>query len=194
MSIRYTKKSKLLDIGISVVAAVLSVSIMLYGVGHFGISEAWPELVLNIFYIACLVMMWMYIFNRLSTQHFNYWCTLCIGFTVLLRDVLFPPPLDGYTLHITCLTLSVLLLLMLTYFYARRKWKAYIKRDLWLLFIVDMAIAALYNYDIYLYPINEYTDYLLIEIWIRPTIIYGLVACFVKEEVKSKEEELRIDY
>ena len=44
-----------------------------------------------------------------------------------------------------------------------------------------MIIAALYNYDIYLQPINEYTDYPLTEIWIRPTITYGLVACFVTE-------------
>lgn len=42
-------------------------------------------------------------------------------------------------------------------------------------------VAALYNYDIYLEPHNEYTNYLLTEIWIRPTITYGLVACFVTE-------------
>ena len=29
---------------------------MLYGVWHFGIRQTWPELVLNVFYIACLVM------------------------------------------------------------------------------------------------------------------------------------------
>ena len=34
---------------------------------------------------------------------------------------------------------------------------------------------------LYLEPINEYTEYLLVEIWIRPTITYGLVACFVTE-------------
>ena len=30
------------------------------GVIRFGLGEAWPELVLNLFYIACLVMMAMY--------------------------------------------------------------------------------------------------------------------------------------
>lgn len=35
--------------------------------------------------------------------------------------------------------------------------------------------------DIYIEPANEYTPYLLTEIWIRPTITYGLVACFVSE-------------
>ena len=44
-----------------------------------------------------------------------------------------------------------------------------------------MLIAALYNYDIYIEPYNEYTNYMLTEIWIRPTITYGLVACFVTE-------------
>ena len=34
---------------------------------------------------------------------------------------------------------------------------------------------------IYFTPVDEYTDYLLTEIWIRPTITYGLVACFVSE-------------
>jgi hypothetical protein len=47
-----------------------------------------------------------------------------------------------------------------------------------------MLIAALYNYDIYLEPFTEYTNYMLTEIWIRPTITYGLVACFVTEAKK----------
>ena len=50
-----------------------------------------------------------------------------------------------------------------------------------------MLIAALYNYDIYIEPINEYTNYLLTEIWIRPTITYGLVACFVTEAGKGSK-------
>jgi hypothetical protein len=75
----------------------------------------------------------------------------------------------------------VLLIILLTYFYARKDWKTYSKRNLWLIFIVDMLIAVLYNVDILLEPSDEYTVYLLTEIWIRPTITYGLVACFVKE-------------
>ena len=51
-----------------------------------------------------------------------------------------------------------------------------------MIFVIDMVIALLYHYDIYyLEPIDEYTDYLLTEIWIRPTITYGLVACFISE-------------
>ena len=185
METKFRKKAKVFDIGITAIAAVLSVGVMLYGVFYFGLEEAWPELVLNMFYMACLVMMWMYFFNRLKSQQFNYWCTLCLGMTILLRDILFPPPLAFYSLHLACLSLSVLLLLMLTFFYARKNWKSYTKGNLWMIFIVDMAIAALYNYDIYLEPIDEYTDYMLTEIWIRPTITYGLVACFVTE---TKEE------
>ena len=83
-----------------------------------------------------------------------------------------------------------MLLLMLTYFYARKQWKTYTRRDLWMIFLVDVVIAALYNYDIYIEPAEAYTDYLLIEIWIRPTITYGLVACFVTEV----EEESLTDH
>ena len=189
MKTRFKKKSQVFDIAITAVAAIVSVGIMLYGVSHFGLKEAWPELVLNVFYIACLVMMWMYFFDKLDTQRFNYWCSVCLGATVLLRDILFPPPLANYPLHLACLSLSVLLLLMLTFFYARKEWKSYSKRNLWMIFIVDTVIAALYNYVIYLEPINEYTDYLLVEIWIRPTITYGLVACFIsatKETAAAK--------
>ncbi|MBR1541174.1 MAG: hypothetical protein IJ628_01030 [Bacteroidaceae bacterium] len=186
METRYKKKAKVLDVVITAVAGMLSVGIMLYGVSHFGLVEAWPELVLNVFYIACLVMMWLYFFNQLDTQRFNYWCSVCVGVTVLLRDILFPPPLASYPLHLVCLTLSVLLLLMLTFFYARKKWKSYSKRNLWMICVIDMVIAALYNYVIYLNPVNEYTDYLLTEIWIRPTITYGLVACFVSETEENK--------
>jgi len=66
-------------------------------------------------------------------------------------------------------------------FYARKDWKHYTKSNLWTIFIVDVLIAALYNLDILLEPTDEYTNYLLIEIWIRPTITYGLVVSFVYE-------------
>ena len=177
----FKKNAKIFDIGITAVAAIVSVGVMLYAIGHFGMQEAWPELVLNLFYIACLLMIGMYFFNRLDTHHFNYWCSISVGMTVLLRDILFPPPLSCHPLHFVCLTLSVLLLCMLTFFYARKNWQSYTKRNLWVICVIDMVIAALYNYDIYITPINEYTDYLLTEIWIRPTITYALVACFVTE-------------
>ena len=182
METRFKKKSQIFDVGITAVGAVLSVGTMLYGVSQFGLGEAWPELVLNLFYIACLVMMGMYFFKRLDSQRFNYWSSVCAGVTVLLRDILFPPPLGSYPIHLVCLTLSVTLLILFTFFYARKDWKHYTKRNLWLLFIIDMVIAGLYNYVIYRNPINEYTNYLLTEIWIRPTLIYGLVACFVSEK------------
>ena len=125
----------------------------------------------------------MYFFNsrRITTQQFNYWCSISVGITVLLRDILFAPPLVYYSLRLTCLSLSVLLLCTLTYFYARKNWKRYTKRNLWAICIIDIVIAVLYNIDIYLEPFSEYTNYMLTEIWIRPTITYGLVACFVTE-------------
>ena len=182
MEVRFKKKSEIFDVLISAIAAVLSIGVMLYAVGHFGLRQSWPELVLNVFYVACVVMMWMYFFNyRITTRQFNYWCTLNVGITVLLRDILFPPPLVNYAFHLSCLTLSVTLLLMLTFFYARKEWKTYSKANLWMIFIVDVLIAILYNIDIYLEPFDEYSNYMMVEIWIRPTITYGLVACYVKE-------------
>ena len=183
MKTRFKKNAKIFDIVITSVAAVLSVGTMLYGVFHYGLSNTWAELILNMFYIACLVMIGMYFFNsrRITTQQFNYWCSISVGITVLLRDILFAPPLAYYSIHLACLTLSVLLLCTLTFFYARKNWKSYTKRNLWLICIIDMLIAALYNLDIYLEPADEYTNYMLTEIWIRPTITYGLVACFVTE-------------
>ena len=181
MSIRFKNKSDVFNIVVTVLAAALSVGIMLYGVWHFGLESAWPELVLNLFYIACIVMMWMFFFNRLEPKQFNYWCSVCVGITVLLRDILFAPHPAYYPIHLACLVLSVALLLLLTYFYARKDWKYYTKGNLWLIFIVDMLIALLYNLDIILEPTDEFTSYLMVEIWIRPTITYGLVACFVKE-------------
>lgn len=181
MKTRFKKNTKIFDIVITAVAGMLSVGVILYGVGHFGLKEAWPELVLNVFYVVCLVMIWMYFFNWMDTQRFNYWCSVLVGITVLLRDILFAPPLVYYGLHLACFTLSVLLLCMLTFFYARKNWQSYTKRNLWAICVIDMTIATLYNIDIYLEPFNEYTNYMLTEIWIRPTITYGLVACFVTE-------------
>ena len=183
MKSRFSKKAKVFDIGITAVAAILSVGVMLFGVFHFGLSNTWPELILNLFYISCLVMIWMYFFNspHITTQQFNYWSSVCVGMTILLRDVLFPPPLAYFSFHLACSTLSIILILMLTFFYARKEWKTYSKSNLWMIFIVDCLIALLYNIDIMLEPRDESTDFMLTEIWIRPTITYGLVACFVTE-------------
>ena len=186
MQTRFKKNAKVFDIVITAAGGTLSVGVMLYAVFHFGLRESWNELVLNMFYIACITMIWMYFFNsrHITTQQFNYWCSVSVGITVLLRDILFPPPLALYALHLSCLFLAVLLLCMLTYFYARKNWQSYTKSNLWTICVVDILIASLYNYAIYLEPVNEYTDYLLTEIWIRPTITYGLVACFVTETEK----------
>ena len=187
MELRFKNKSDIFNIAVTAVAAVLSVGVMLYGVLHYGLQNTWPELVLNIFYIACLVMMWMYFFNfRITADRFNYWCSLCVGVTIILRDILFPPPLAYYPLHLGCLTLSIALLLILTFFYARKDWESYTKRNLRAIFLVDMLIAILYNIDILLEPSDEFTNYMMVEIWIRPTITYGLVACFVKEAEKTE--------
>lgn len=182
MEVRFKKKSDVFNILVTAIAAVLSVGMMLYGVWRLGFRDTWPELVLNFFYIACLVMMWMYFFKyRITTQQFNYWCSVCLGITVLLRDILFAPPLAYYSIHLACLVLSVALIILLTFFYSRKEWKTYSKGNLWMICIIDMLIALLYNIDILLEPSDKYTTYLLVEIWIRPTISYGLVACFVKE-------------
>ena len=181
MSIRFINKSDIFNIAVTAVAAVVSVGIMLYGVWHFGLENTWPELVLNLLYIACVVMMWMYFLGaRITTKQFNYWCTLCVGIAVLLRDVIFSPKLSIYPIQKACLVLSVVLLILLTYFYGRKDWKTYTKGNLWAIFVVDMLIALLYNIDIMLEPVDEFTSYMLVEIWIRPTITYGLVACYVK--------------
>ena len=186
MKTRFKKKSEILDVGITAIAAILSVGTMLYGVFHFGLRQSWPELVLNLFYIACIVMVVMYFFEyRITTQQFNYWCSICVGITIMLRDILFPPHLAYYSIHLACLFLSVTMLLILTFFYARKEWETYSKRNLWMICIIDMVIAALYNLDIYLEPTDEFTNYMLVEIWIRPTITYGLVACFVKGTQKQ---------
>ena len=182
MEIRFKSKSDIFNVLLTAVFAIVSVGMMLFGVLHFGLSQTWPELVLNLFYIACLVLIGMYFFQcGITTKQFNYWCTVCLGVTVLLRDILFAPHLAYYSLHLACLTLSVALVLLLTFFYARKEWKTYSKRNLWMICIIDLLIALLYNIDNMLEPADEYTVYLMVEIWIRPTISYGLVACFVKE-------------
>ena len=88
MQTRFKKNAKIFDIVITAVGGTLSVGVMLYAVLYFGLGEAWPELVLNLFYIACLLMIWMYFFNRLDSHHFNYWCSISVGITVLLGDKL----------------------------------------------------------------------------------------------------------
>ena len=82
MKTRFKKNAKIFDIVITALAGIVSVGVMLYAVLHFGLQEAWPELVLNVFYIACLVMIGMYFFDRLDTHRFNYWCSMSVGMTV----------------------------------------------------------------------------------------------------------------
>lgn len=183
MKTRFNEKAKILDIVMMAVSVMLSVGVVLYGINHFGFSKTWPELILNTFYVACIVMIWMYFFNyRITTKQFNYWCSVSIGMTVLLRDILCPPPLANYPLRAICFTLSVLLLCTLTYFYARKEWQTYTKKNLWFIFAIDTLIAVLYHINIAYFEVtDEYTNYFLTEIWIRPTITYGLVTCFVAD-------------
>ena len=185
MKIRFKTKKEVFNVLLTIVAAVVSVAMMLYGVWNFGLKETWPELVLNLFYIASIVMILMFFFNRLKPDQFNYGCSLLVGITVLLRDILFAPPLAYYSIHLASLTLSVLLIIVLTYFYARKDWKTYSKRNLWTINTIDTLIAVLYNIDIFLEPSDQYTDYMLTEIWIRPVITYGLVACLGKGTEKE---------
>ena len=49
MGTRFKKNAKIADIVITAVSGTLSVGVMLYGVYHFGLANAWPELVLNLF-------------------------------------------------------------------------------------------------------------------------------------------------
>ena len=150
MQTRFKKGTKIFDIVITAVSGILSVVVMLYGVAYFGLKEAWPELVLNLFYVACLAMIGMYFFNyRITTHQFNYWCSISVGITVLLRDILFPPPLAFYALHVVCLVLAVLLLCTLTFFYARRNWKSYTKRNLWTICVIDILLALQRIYQLY---------------------------------------------
>ena len=186
MKTRFKSKLQRLEIAVTTLGLMMSAGIMLYGVLHFGLNDAWPELVLNMFYIACIVMMVMYYFKRLDSRRFNYWSSVCLGITVLLRDILFPPPLENYPVRLICLALSVLLLVLFTFFYSRKNWKKYTERNLRLLYVVDSLLAGLYNIVIYLNPVNDYTVYLLTEIWIRPTIICGLVACLMSEQAPQE--------
>jgi len=184
MKLRFNKLKIILDVVICAVSVMLSIGMMIYGIFYFGLGSEYSriDLVLNIFYIACVVMIWMYFFNiYITTNQFNYWCSVCVGMTVLIRDILFLAPMENQLIRMATLTLSVLLLCMLTYFYARKEWKTYTKLNLWMIFLVDVLIALLYNIEIYLEPEDEYTEFFLTEIWIRPTITYGLVACFVSE-------------
>lgn len=70
---RFKKKIKIIDIVITAVAGMLAVGDMLYGIHTYGLKEIWLEPVLDVFYIACLIMIWMYFFNKLETNQFNYW-------------------------------------------------------------------------------------------------------------------------
>ena len=188
MKVDLKSKSGPFNILMNAVSVTLSVGTMIYGVLNLGLSETWPELVLNMLYISCLVLLWMYyVKHRISFKQYSYWCTIFVGVAVLLRDILFAPPLKFFFFHIVCMFLSVMLLVMLTYFYARREWKSYSKFTLWMICVIDMLIAALYMIAIYLEPVNEYTSYLLTEIWIRPTITYGLVICFMAEAEKENQ-------
>ena len=82
MQTRFKKSAKVADIMITAIGGTLSIGVMLYGIYHFGLSETWPELVLNVFYVACLAMIWMYFYNiRITTSQFNYWCSVLMGIT-----------------------------------------------------------------------------------------------------------------
>jgi len=184
MKAKPEKKKKNVDIALVIATIVISLATVIYGVFKFGLNDgySWLGLLMSGCYLWCVILIGMFVFNKhITYNQFNYWCSLGVGFSVLLRDILFPTELEFYSIELSCRALSVLLLCMLTYFYARKEWKTYTKWNLWMICIVDTAIAILYNLDIYLEPENQYTEFFLADIWIRPTITYGMVTCFVAE-------------
>ena len=72
MQTRFKERAKVIDIVITALAVMLSVGTMLYGIFHYGLAETWPELVLNVFYIACVVMIWLYFFDHKAIQLLVY--------------------------------------------------------------------------------------------------------------------------
>ena len=80
METRFNDRTSGINIVINTLAIMFSVGIMIYGIFHFGLKETWPELILNLFYIACIVMIWLYFFigrpPRFSNAegHFRHRC------------------------------------------------------------------------------------------------------------------------
>ncbi len=52
--LRFKTKGRIFDVAVTAFGGLFSVGVMLYAVAHFGLKESWPELVLNMFYLACL--------------------------------------------------------------------------------------------------------------------------------------------
>ncbi len=182
MQTRFTTLGKISEVVITAAGGVISVLSVIHYLTDFGLSEMWLEPLLDVFYIACLTLIWLYFFYRIESKTFNYWITVLVGITVLLRDVIFAMPMANPLIERSCLTLNVVLLCMLTYFYSRKEWKSYTKMNLWMICIVDSLIALLLSIDLVYYESPTiYYDFVLTEIWIRPTITYGLVACFISE-------------
>lgn len=126
MKTRFEKKGKILDVVMAATSAMLSITMIIYGIFHFGMDNEFlmRGIVLSFIYLACVIMTWMYFFNIcITTEQFNYWCSMCIGVAVLIRDILFQPPLENYPIQLSILTLSVLLVNTITFFYARKDWK-----------------------------------------------------------------------
>ena len=61
--LRFKRKIKIADVGITAIAGILSVCVMYYAVYKFGMQEAGEELILNMFYLACLTMIGLYFFS-----------------------------------------------------------------------------------------------------------------------------------
>ncbi|MCR4765518.1 MAG: hypothetical protein K5856_05025 [Bacteroidaceae bacterium] len=183
MEKRFKQRTKILDIAISFISVVLSVGSLVYGAFYYDLDDLsiLIELSLNVLYILCLVLIGLYFYKiHITTHQFYYWCSICIGIAIFLRDILFPVEMD-YSFHLVRITLATLMLLMLTYFYSRKEWRTYTKRNLWFILLVDVLIAAVYQTEVILYPSSELTDFYVTEIWIRPTITYCLVACYMSE-------------
>ena len=90
--LRFKKKIKIADVGITAIAGIFSVCAMYYAVYKFGMYEAGEELILNAFYVACLTMIGLYFFNRM-TGHLRPACNLSfpLGPAATDADILLCP-------------------------------------------------------------------------------------------------------
>lgn len=166
----------------------------LFTVGHSLVAAFntfyWSDLIVHLLYLACFMLMFLYLFDVGVSSHamFKY-SLLTFGLTILLQNILFPPPSpsSGFTAAASFLAVAIIGALIVWYMGWRDIHRS--NRMAVVILVALVISCALYTWSaLRMGAIFTSMVITVIGIWIRPLIAACIFACYLFRMKKKYEK------
>lgn len=151
---------------------------------------SWPDLIVHFLFVTCFLLLLVYLYRGGMSSHamFKY-SLLTFGVTIILQNVLFPPPSPstGFTAMTSFLAVAIIGALIVWYM----GWQD-VKRSKHMALVILAALAidsSLYTWSLYVMG-ARFTSMTVtvISIWVKPAIAACIFACYIFRMAKKNEK------